>query len=178
MPTYVTSQADRLRKYETLRLYAPLNGIPRYTGELNQALRINDKDYNIPPKTGVFVNNAAMQCKQEYWGSDALIWRPDRWIKKEKASETFFHPLEGSYVPWAHGPRVCPGKKFSQVEFVAVISYLLKGHRVRPVLLSGESEKDALERILRVVKDSYMEIAIKMKHPKRLRVRWEKKRTG
>jgi cytochrome P450 len=176
IPTHGTAQADRLRKYETLRLYAPLNGIPRWTGKSNQTLRVDGRDYNLPPKTGVFVDNATAQCKEEYWGSDALIWRPDRWIKKEETSEAFVHPMKGSYVPWAHGPRVCPGKKFSQVEFVAVISYLLTDHRVRPVLIRGESEKEALERILRVIKDSHFELAIKMKHPEKLKVRWEKKR--
>jgi cytochrome P450 len=106
VPTCISSQADRPQKYETLRLYAPLNGIPRYTGESNQPLRIAEKDYIIPHKTAVFVNNATAQCKGEYWGSDALIWRPDRWIKKEESSETFLRPIEGSYMPWAYGPRV------------------------------------------------------------------------
>ena len=173
-PIYFTSEADRVHKYETLRLYAPLNGIPRCTVDY-QALRVDDKDYTIPPRTAVFVNNAALQCRQEYWGRDALVWRPDRWITDEGTSETFFHPIEGAYVPWAHGPRVCPGKKFSQVEFVAVIAYLLKDHRVRPVLMTGESQNDAFERMLQVVKDSDMEIAIKMNHPEKLRVRWERK---
>ena len=69
---------------------------------------------------------------------------------------------------------MCPGKKFSQVEFVAVLSCLLRGHRVRPVLLPGESEEDAQKRVIAVVEDSEMELAIKMNHPERLRVRWEK----
>jgi cytochrome P450 len=75
------------------------------------------------------------------------VWRPDSWITREESSETLFPPVEGSYVPWAAGPRVCPGKKFSQVEFVAVISSLLRDHRVRPVLMKGESEKNASERL-------------------------------
>lgn len=79
-------------------------------------------------------------------------------------------------MPWAAGPRVCPGKKFSQVEFVAVISSLFKNHRVRPVLMTGESEKDGSERLMKVIKDSHYEIAIKMAHPEKLQVRWEKKR--
>lgn len=106
------------------------------------------------------------------------MWQPNRWITREESSETLFHPVEGSYVPWAAGPRVCPGKKFSQVEFVAVISSLLKDHRVRPVLMKGESEKNASERLLIVIRDSYIEVALKMRHPEKLRVRWEKKQKG
>ena len=70
---------------------------------------------------------------------------------------------------------MCPGKKFSQVEFVAVIASLLQDHRVRLVLMSGESQNDALERTLKVVKDSDMEVAVRMNHPERLRMRWKRK---
>ena len=70
---------------------------------------------------------------------------------------------------------MCPGKKFSQVEFVAVVSCLLKDYRVRPVVMAGESESDATERLMRVVEDSDMALAVTMNHPERLRVRWEKK---
>lgn len=81
-------------------------------------------------------------------------------------------PLEGSYMPRAWGPRVCPGKKFSQVEFVAEISCLLGKHRVKPVLGDGESERERLERLLGVVDDSDMETGINVEKPEELRVRW------
>lgn len=170
-PVLVISPANKTHKYETLRIYAPLNSIPRYTGESNQALQIHGKDYNIPPRTAVFADNGVAQRKQQYWGNDAHVWRLDRWIKKEGTSKAFVDPIEGSYVPWAYGPRICPGKKFSQVEFVATISYLLKDHRVRPMLVSGESESEALERMLGIIQDSEMEMAmaIKMTHPEKLR---------
>lgn len=37
------------------------------------------------------------------------------------------------YMPWYHGPRVCPGKKFSQVEYVAVMTTLISQYRLEPV---------------------------------------------
>ena len=70
---------------------------------------------------------------------------------------------------------MCPDKKCSQVEFVTVIASLLKGHRVRPVLVGGESQTEAHERILKVVKDSNMELAIHTNHPERLHLKREKK---
>lgn len=63
---------------ETLRLYAPLNEIARYTNDLWQTLHIDRKELNIPPRTTVFANNAAWQCKPEYWGKDTLISQPGR----------------------------------------------------------------------------------------------------
>ena len=82
-----------------------MNGIPKYAGEAHQSLHIDDKEYTIPRKTMVFVNNAALQTRPQYWGTDSLIFRPDRWIQKlDDGSEVLVHPIEGSYVPWVRTP--------------------------------------------------------------------------
>jgi hypothetical protein len=78
-------------------------------------------------------------------------------------------------MPWAWGPRICPGKKFSHVEFVAVVSCLLGDYRGIPVLDNGGTEEHGLQRLLAVVEDSDMEIGIKMNHPEDQRVKWVKK---
>ena len=164
-------------QYETLRLYGPIVFIPKYTNAASQNLVINDKEHTIPPGTYVIINSVALHTLPRYWGSDSLVWRPDRWIKSptsssDLASEELFQPPAGTYVPWAHGPRVCPGKKFSQVEFVAVIASLLKSHRVRPTSLDGESQVTASQRILEVLEDSGVDITFKMRHPERIRLKW------
>jgi cytochrome P450 len=41
-------------------------------------------------------------------------------------------PDDPMYMPFLHGPRVCPGKKFAQVEFVAVIATIFREWRVEP----------------------------------------------
>jgi hypothetical protein len=51
-----------------------------------------------------------------------------------------------------------------------------EGPSSQTCVVNAESEKDASERILRVIEDSSFDFAMKMKHPERLRVRWEKKR--
>ena len=163
--------------YETLRLYGPVLFIPKYTNDASQTVVINENEYTIPAKTYVFINSMAMHSMPRYWGPDSMVWRPNRWITSAQGtegleSEEFFQPLPGSYVPWAHGPRVCPGKKFSQVEFTAVIACLLRRHRVEPVRLDGESRANAAERILRTVEDSDLEVTLKMKHPERIKLKW------
>lgn len=135
--------------YETLQLYSPVFFIPRYTNNTTQSLAINGREYTIPVKTYVSVNSIALHTMPRYWGSDSMVWRPNRWIPcsqdaKGREDEKFLQPTPGSYVPWANGPRICPGKKFSQVEFVAVISCLLRRYRVEPVLLQGESPQKGL----------------------------------
>ena len=163
--------------YETLRLYGPVVVIPKYTNAAHPTLKINEKEYTIPPKTYVLLNSMALHSMPRHWGSDSLVWRPDRWIIPSQDEnglkyEDFFQPTPGSFVPWAHGPRICPGKKFSQVEFVAVVARLLRRHRVEPILLEGESHAEASERILKVVQDSDLVVILKMKRPENLKLKW------
>jgi cytochrome P450 len=163
--------------YETLRLYGPVVFVPKYTNAGHPRVKINEKEYTIPPKTYVFLNLTALHSMPRHWGSDSLVWRPDRWIipsynENGLEHEDFFQPTPGSYVPWAYGPRICPGKKFSQVEFVAVVACLLGCHRVAPILLDGESHAKASERILRVIQDSDLEMMLKMKRPENVKLKW------
>jgi len=89
------------------------------------------------------MNIVALSTLPRFWGSDSLTWRPDRWITKDGESmrledEQIYQPQYGAFIPFSSGPRVCPGKKFAQVEFVAVIARLFRRHRCSPVLLEGE----------------------------------------
>ncbi|MCJ1309028.1 hypothetical protein MMC25_002683 [Agyrium rufum] len=175
--------------HETLRLWAPLNGFHRWTGDEYQTLQVGKRELVVPPRTTVVVNNAALQVKEEFWGADALEWRPNHWIERpvsspvfsspsslSLANEIFRHPVpEGVYTPWLAGPRVCPGKKFSQVELVAVLATLFRQHRAKPVLETGEENTQARTRITHLVEDSHMVLAIVMKHPERMRVQWKEK---
>jgi cytochrome P450 len=140
-------------------------------------LTIAGKEYLIPAHTHVVVNHAGVQASPLYWGSDAEVWRPDRWIvnstKGNLESEEVITPLPGTFVPWSSGPRVCPGKKFAQVEFVAAVVSLFKNHEVRPVQLKGESQKATADRVKMVVDDSTLDITLTMKHPEKIRLIWE-----
>jgi cytochrome P450 len=144
--------------------------------------------HTIPPNTAVFINNAAVQMDRDIWSSDTLVWRPGRWVQtqsnnpidttqiKPESADTPIVPVERAYIPWAAGPRVCPGKKFSQVEFVAAIAVLFHQYRVTPIVdvHKGETEASARERTMQVLADSDMALAMRMNHPERLRLRWDK----
>lgn len=77
------------------------------------------------------------------------------------------------FNPWIHGPRVCPGKKFAQVEFVAVIARLLKNGTVRPKLMKGERRDDMVMRVKSVIEDSELSVTLHMKHPEKAPLIWE-----
>ncbi|KIW62438.1 hypothetical protein PV04_10611 [Phialophora macrospora] len=163
---------------ETVRLYGPVVMMPRYTGDAAQRLKILDKECIIPPRTSVTLNFAALHSHPDYWGRDALSFRPDRWIvagEKKAGEPSLFQPAPGSFVPWNAGPRVCPGKKFSQVEFARTIFTLFaNGSRVALVPEPGESEQAAKARILRIVNEAKVEVTLKIVDAERIKVRWTK----
>lgn len=82
-------------------------------------------------------------------------------------------PFPVGYLPWSVGPRACPGKKFAQVEFVAVIAHLFRRHRVSPILeYEGETAEAVKKRIFEVLEDSALEVTIKMNHPEKVKMVW------
>jgi cytochrome P450 len=144
--------------------------MPKYTAESCQRLVIQGKDVVIPPHVHLLINSAALHTLPSYWGSDYALWRPNRWLDEE---EHLLQPPPGMFNAWTTGPRVCPGKKFSQVEFVAVIARLLKNGRVTPKLKPKETRKDAIVRIGDVIQDSELDVTLHMKHPDKAVLVWE-----
>ncbi|KAF4626589.1 hypothetical protein G7Y89_g11573 [Cudoniella acicularis] len=157
---------------ETLRLYNPLPGVPKYTGKNATTLKINSKSYHIPENVLVVPALQAQHTHPRHWGSDSLEWRPQRWItaSKDLESEVLFQPPKGTFFAWSEGLRNCPGKKFAQVEFVAVMVGLFGNNIAEPVPNHGESVAAARERVLRVVKDSNVELLLQMRDPESVRV--------
>ena len=145
---------------ESLRLFHIVPTISKYTADRAQELTINGHTHIIPTKTVVELNVSAVQTHPRYWGDDSLLWRPSRWITSSKAgatleavldAETVLEPTRGSYLPWSEGARSCPGRKFAQVEFVAVMAVLFRGHRATIVPNEGESIEEAQKRTLRLI---------------------------
>ena len=113
-------------QYETLRLYGSIVFIPKTTGPHTQPLNMDNKTHIVPPNTAIIVNVQALHVHPGIWGTDALSWRPDRWLLSQSRSAgippespRFIDPQSGSFIPWADGPRVCMGRKFSQVSGAA-----------------------------------------------------------
>ncbi|MCJ1311766.1 hypothetical protein MMC25_005439 [Agyrium rufum] len=172
---------------ETVRLYNPLIGIAKSTGSEPQPLTVNGKQIIIPANSRVIPNINAMHSHPRYWGDDALDWRPSRWIVKATSprpdpaptgttetisDESIFVPARGTYVPWSDGTRVCPGKKFAQVEFVACIVALFGRHRVEVVPKGYETLKEARKRVLMTVNDCEIVLLLQMKDPGSVGLRW------
>lgn len=193
---------ETLRLYNPVAALSKVNA----TSE-SLPLTIAGKQYQIPPGVFVIVNTMAAHTLPKHWGSDSLSWNPKRWIAASSSSpssssvsepapaasaaanssgnkaeqeegETIHDPSpKGAYKPWSEGPRVCPGKKFAQVEFVAVMATLFRDWTVRPLVLQekGESEEEARDRVLRVVEDSKVTITLQMQKPETVGLVWKRR---
>ncbi|KAI4249401.1 MAG: hypothetical protein L6R42_009010, partial [Xanthoria sp. 1 TBL-2021] len=174
---------------ETLRLYNPIPGVPKHTGPHPQRLSLSESQtLNIPPNTLVIPSLQALHTHPRYWGSDSLTWRPSRWIISSAPSsnttnpplrttlttEKLLTPQKGTFIAWSEGLQNCPEKKFAQVEFVATMARLFKGHRAEavPGYDGGESMEEARARVMRVVGDSSVELLLRMREPGSVSVRW------
>lgn len=115
-----------------------------------------------------------------------MQWRPNRWIENFKPPpsivgaesdngvEQLINPENGTYIPWADGPRVCIGRKFSQVEFVGVIASLFSKAKVRPVLKNKDTREDGDRALMKMVDESAIfAITLQMKNPKAVALMWE-----
>lgn len=124
----------------------------------------------VPAETYVSTNFYGIHSDPRWWGADSLEWRPQRWIRIDPRTgkESIAPPPPGAvFMPWSTGPRVCPGRKFSQVEFVAVIASLLKGCRLEPLVIEGKMQtmEQARRALLEVIEDSQNIITPKLRRP-------------
>ncbi|KAK3689095.1 putative cytochrome P450 [Podospora appendiculata] len=152
---------------ETLRLYAPIIGLPKLSSDKAQTLHVPGRDNSplvIPPGSEIYPLILCVQTDPKYWPDEPFAWKPSRWITVTSEGDGLFVPEQGSYLPWADGPQGCPGKKFSQVEAVAVLAGLFRRHRVRPVPGPGETEEQARKRAQDCADDVNYDLLLRMNH--------------
>ncbi|KAF1957293.1 cytochrome P450 [Byssothecium circinans] len=177
-PRFVRTLAVLL---ETIRLYDPLLSIVKGTESRPAQLSIGEQDLIVPPYTRVIFNINAIHSLPRYWGEDALEWKPSRWIRTRSGKgpvfdrEEILMPENGAYIPWGEGMRSCPGKKFSQVEHVAVMAAIFRDHYVVPVAHKGEDILTARSRAKDTVKDTGMMLLLQMFHPEKTPLEWGKR---
>ncbi|KAE8383847.1 cytochrome P450 [Aspergillus bertholletiae] len=173
---------------ETVRLYPPILALPKSVAPPTTSLRLPESNRTIvlPKGTVVLPSLLAAQMHPKYWSDEPNTWNPRRWVETAPASsdvstpeaqlaqETIMEPRAGTYLPWSAGVQVCAGRKFAQVEIVAVIASLFREHRMRPVLKDGEDFEKAQARILKSTTDSYQLLVMQMRDPDSTQFVWER----
>ncbi|KAJ8071712.1 hypothetical protein OCU04_002028 [Sclerotinia nivalis] len=138
---------------ETLRQFPPIMVLPKWSNDKPQIIQVEGKTIVIPSQTGVTSSVLAIQMYPKYW-KDPLRWDLSRWVTStsnlssqisQLYAEKVINPANSTFFSWSDGPQNCPGQKFSQVEFIAVLAILLRDHRVNIVQNDGESPEEAKE---------------------------------
>ncbi|KAJ9646064.1 hypothetical protein H2204_000726 [Knufia peltigerae] len=160
--------------HETLRLWGPLPEMARFAAGDGQHLRVggDGKVIWVPKEVYVSTNFFGIHTDPRFWGPAGLEWKPERWIVRDPDTgvEAIRTPKGGTFLAWSHGPRVCPGRKFSQVEFVAVLATLLYRYRLKPWVVPGtemRTQNDASEALMLAVNDSQFSLTTKMARPEK-----------
>ena len=141
-----------------------------------QNIAFADASFQIAAPCTIYVNIMALHTSHSTWGSDALSFNPARWLKTDTPEPSLITPPQGTFMPWSVGPRICPGQKMSQVEFVAVVATLFHRCNARPVVHEGESAQLARQRLIDLLQDSQPVLTLQMNRPEDVQIHWAKRR--
>lgn len=105
---------------ETLRLYPPAT-----IGRTSLCDTVVN-GFKIPKGSELFINIYAMQRNKYNWGSDCLVFNPDRFLKPLTEKENL------NYLPFGGAPRSCIGMRLAVIEMKIVMSYILTNFQLKP----------------------------------------------
>lgn len=183
-------------QFETMRFFPPLTHLAKQTNSDHDVAitTLSGRDYYIPKGTTLYINTVALHLSPETWGADASEFRPTRWLvdpslspsSSSAASDSTVSSYtiannirtmpKGTFLPWSTGPRVCPGMKMSQVEFVGVFLTLFARHRCEAVPAhEGETRDQVRARIDAIMQDSQPRLTLQMSRNRDLKVKWVKR---
>ncbi|CAG8954816.1 hypothetical protein HYFRA_00004742 [Hymenoscyphus fraxineus] len=167
---------------ESLRICHPLSQLVKTTGSIAQPLKIDGTMYMIPAGTSVHCSLGALHTHSLYW-TDPMAWNPSRFISSTKPEdirnyedEVLAADTSDHFMPFAWGQRVCPGKRFAQVELVAAIAMLFKDWRIKPEPEKGETEAQARDRAWKssLIVDHEGHMLHEMVEPEKVGMSWIK----
>ncbi|EXJ74386.1 uncharacterized protein A1O5_02682 [Cladophialophora psammophila CBS 110553] len=171
---------------ETMRFFPPLTHIAKQTNSTHDVsiTTTSGKSYYIPTNTIIYINTVSLHLDPRTWGDDATTFRPSRWLvspdtapSRTSAEYTIAQniksPPRGTFLPWSAGPRVCPGQKMSQVEFVSVFMTIFGKYRCEAVKIRDkETAEEVKQRLEAVMRDSQPKLTLQMMRNKDMKLRW------
>ncbi|KAJ3984113.1 cytochrome P450 [Lentinula detonsa] len=110
---------------ETLRMFPPVNGIPKYSAEdtsLTVGNAAGDKlVLPVPRGTHIVINTVGLHYNPRYW-KDPEEFRPSRFLEPDWPRDAF--------VPFSAGPRACIGRKFFETEGIAILTMIISRYKI------------------------------------------------
>ena len=140
---------------ETLRLIPPVVGIPKVTRTV-QTITLGGRQAIIPANTLITFNVAAAHRNPKTWPKspsssrrnpteDMASFSPERWFlpvtkaaanvasgvpTSQDSASNMFHPPRGAFLAFSEGHRACLGRRFAQVEVMAVLATIFRDYSI------------------------------------------------
>ncbi|KAK8024665.1 cytochrome P450 monooxygenase [Apiospora arundinis] len=157
--------------YETLRLYPPVPALPSITSHGTQTLRVGTQDLYLPVGTTIASNLRAMQMHPHFWPDAEKMAAFAMGRKSSTRSVSIDSRDHGQgEIPRAQQYHLFPmgrgssGKKFAEVEEVAVLACLLKAHRLTiKKRHDAESDEAVNARFEECVNDIDLEMLVRLR---------------
>ncbi|KAJ4475587.1 cytochrome P450 [Lentinula aciculospora] len=110
---------------ETLRMFPPVNGIPKYSSE-DTSLTVGNAAGEklvlpVPQGTHIVVNTVGLHYNPRYW-KDPEEFRPSRFLEPDWPRDAF--------LPFSAGPRACIGRKFFETEGIAILTMMISRYKI------------------------------------------------
>ncbi|KAG8655392.1 cytochrome P450 714C2 isoform X2 [Manihot esculenta] len=105
---------------EVLRLYP---GVTLVSREAVQDVKLGD--LKVPKGMGIWIWLLALHRDPEYWGADADMFNPQRFINGAKEA----CKSSQAYLPFGLGARVCPGENLALTELKVLFAIILSNFK-------------------------------------------------
>ncbi|KZT05609.1 cytochrome P450 [Laetiporus sulphureus 93-53] len=110
---------------ETLRMFPPVNAIPKKSAEDTTLVTRNmagePRTVPCPAGMGLVIHTPGLHYNPRYW-EDPFTFKPSRFLAPDWPRDAF--------LPFSGGARSCLGRRFSETEGVAILTYMIKHFRV------------------------------------------------
>ncbi|KAJ6474842.1 cytochrome P450 [Mycena sanguinolenta] len=131
--------------YETLRMFPPVNTIPKMSAE-DTSIVVSNSDgatTAIPCPTGTYItiHTPGLHYNPRYW-SDPSSFKPARFLGD--------WPRD-AFLPFSAGPRACIGRRFFETEGIAILTMLVSQYKVtvkEEPQFAGETFEERKTRVL------------------------------
>jgi cytochrome P450 len=153
-----------------LRLFTPVLHSIRCVNGTQQLAGPEGRTHLLSGPMDVFVCAQIMHHDTNIWGADAAEFNPKRWFD---GNNQLIKPPKDTFLPWSSGPRVCPGMKMSQVEFVATMATLFRHAKCEVLPLTiDEKPEEGRKRLVDMMEDSISKLTLQVKDGKEVKLRW------
>ncbi|PCH40910.1 cytochrome P450 [Wolfiporia cocos MD-104 SS10] len=131
---------------ETLRMFPPVNGIPKYSEEdttlMTRSMTGEPRAVPCPKGTALLIHTPGLHYNPRYW-EDPYAFKPARFLGD--------WPRD-AFLPFSGGARACLGRRFSETEGVAILTYIIAHFQIvvkEEPQFAGETFDQRKERLLK-----------------------------